>query len=465
MYQILRPLQEALRWYSNPTDGLIGDSVIRKEIAFEVLSMCYRIFAIDGEIPQQRLSLMREIAEHFHTGITDSNDKVFHDSAKDIRQISIKYRITVGGVYWSVLSRYDMEHRTRFRVDYSVMFLRIANVLAITGRPNTSNEDQELARVKEELFSESKGYLEAIPSTSPRFLKSLRKKAASQPKERESLLEKSPPESLDSVIEELQSLIGLEAVKNDTTQLVNFLRVQHVRASKGMASIPVSRHLVLSGNPGTGKTTVARLIARIYHSLGILSRGHLIETDRAGMVAGFVGQTALKVDEVVKSAIGGVLFIDEAYTLAGAGQDFGQEAIDTLLKLMEDHRDDLIVVVAGYPEKMTAFIESNPGLRSRFNKHLHFADYSPDELLEIFKRFCTSSGFRLSESAQTKVSQLFAGLYEVRDSTFGNARVARNLFEKVISHQANRIVSLPKLTDAILEAIESEDIPCRSLER
>ena len=204
---------------------------------------------------------------------------------------------------------------------------------------------------------------------------------------------------------------------------------------------------------------MARLIAEIYHSLGILKKGHLVETDRSGLVAGYIGQTALKVKEVVESAIGGVLFIDEAYTLAGSGMDFGQEAIDILLKLMEDHRHDLIVIVAGYPEKMAAFIASNPGLRSRFNKYLNFADYNPAELTTIYELFCKKSGFTLTASAHAKVHRLFESFCEVRDETFGNARVARNVFEETINRQANRIIAIPNVTQSILGTIEADDLP------
>ena len=266
--------------------------------------------------------------------------------------------------------------------------------------------------------------------------------------------------SSDELTVELNSLIGLDRVKNDVAQLVNFLKVQKMREEKGMPIQPLSRHLVFYGNPGTGKTTVARLLSQIYKSLGILSKGHLVETDRAGLVAGYVGQTALKVREVVSEAVGGVLFIDEAYALStGGDNDFGREAIDTLLKMMEDNRDDLIVVVAGYTDKMSAFLQTNPGLRSRFNKYLEFEDYTPEQLVEIFELFCTNGGYKLALSTHDDLTRLFSVLYETRDDTFGNGRLARNLYEMTINNQANRIVMLPNVDDEILSSIEETDIP------
>ena len=258
----------------------------------------------------------------------------------------------------------------------------------------------------------------------------------------------------------LNALIGLNKVKDDVAQLINFLKVQKMREERGMSAQPISRHLVFLGNPGTGKTTVARLIGEIYKSLGILSKGHFVETDRAGLVGGYIGQTALKVKEVVEEAIGGVLFIDEAYSLSrNHDNDFGHEAIDTLLKMMEDNRDDLIVIVAGYTDKMKNFLQMNPGLRSRFNKTIEFEDYTPKQLVEIFELFCNKSSYNLTPSTNNYLTQVFCTLYESRDETFGNGRLARNLYEMTINNQANRIVMIPHIDDKILSTIEQTDVP------
>ncbi|HKG15097.1 MAG TPA: AAA family ATPase, partial [Pyrinomonadaceae bacterium] len=269
-----------------------------------------------------------------------------------------------------------------------------------------------------------------------------------------------PPRPLEELLAELDALVGLERAKADVRQLINFLKVQKLREEQGLKSLPASRHLVFYGNPGTGKTTVARLVSQIYRTLGVLRRGHLVETDRAGLVAGYVGQTAMKVRDAVRKALGGVLFIDEAYTLStGGANDFGQEAVETLLKMMEDHRGDLVVIVAGYTGKMQDFLDSNPGLRSRFNKHLRFDDYGVEQLVHIFKSFCGKAEFKLTEGTEKELNSVFNVLTASRDETFGNARAARNLFEATLGKQANRLVSLPKVDREILSTIEPADIP------
>ncbi len=274
-------------------------------------------------------------------------------------------------------------------------------------------------------------------------------------------IDDEPPRPLEELLKEMEALVGLDRVKRDVRELINFLKVQQMREEKGMSPLPISRHLVFYGNPGTGKTTIARLLAQVYRTLKIVSRGQLVETDRAGLVAGFVGQTAIKVREVVNTSLGGVLFIDEAYALSpeGTGNDFGHEAVETLLKLMEDHRHELIVIVAGYTRKMDEFIESNPGLRSRFNKFLFFDDYTPEQLAAIFKSFAKKADFVLTTDADQKLFEIFKLLVLTRDETFGNARTARNLFEMTISKQANRIVALPEISKEVLATIETADIP------
>ena len=217
---------------------------------------------------------------------------------------------------------------------------------------------------------------------------------------------------------------------------------------------------MFSGNPGTGKTTVARLLAQIYHELGILSKGQLIEVDRSGLVGGYVGQTAIKTQGVIQQALSGVLFIDEAYTLARGNDsnDYGQEAIDTILKAMEDHRDDLVVIVAGYPDLMERFINSNPGLKSRFNKYIHFEDYTPEELLEIFDSMCKKAGLTATRTARNWVLHVFTEEYENRDETFANGREVRNFFEKAVVNQANRLANEAYLNDEDVSTLTAEDV-------
>ncbi len=237
----------------------------------------------------------------------------------------------------------------------------------------------------------------------------------------------------------------------------NFIKIQQSRKEKGLKASPVSYHCVFTGNPGTGKTTVARIIAGIYSELGVLKKGHLVETDRSGLVAEYVGQTAVKTNKVIDSALDGVLFIDEAYSLVGDGQDYGKEAIATILKRMEDERERLVVILAGYGNEMKQFIDSNPGLQSRFNRYIDFPDYSSDELYQIFRFYAQKFDYFIAENASEILKNKFEQAVSHKDVNFGNARWVRNVFEKVLEKQANRLAAMPKLTSSDLREIKSED--------
>ncbi len=267
-----------------------------------------------------------------------------------------------------------------------------------------------------------------------------------------------PKEPEEDPMETLDKLIGLDTIKSDVKELTNFVKIQKTRKDAGLKSVPVSLHLVFTGNPGTGKTTVARIISKLYKNIGVLSKGQLVETDRSGLVAGYVGQTAIKTQELIKKAMGGVLFIDEAYALSQKDDAFGQEAIDTILKAMEDHRDDLVVIVAGYTEPMEKFINSNPGLKSRFNKYIEFPDYTIDELMDIFDMNCKKYDYVIEDDTKQHVKELISQRKLASNGNFANAREIRNLFEEIITNQASRIAGIEDLKPEDMMKITNDDL-------
>lgn len=297
----------------------------------------------------------------------------------------------------------------------------------------------------------------SVNDTEAKYLSHIMSLMAREPSRAEAIAKvaTTPP---GEAMNQLNSLIGLEPVKEEVNKLASFIKVQLLRKQRGMTPVPMSYHCVFTGNPGTGKTTVARILAGIYRDLGILKKGHLIETDRSGLVAEYVGQTAVKTNKIIDSALDGVLFIDEAYSLiTGASIDYGGEAIATLLKRMEDDRDRLIVILAGYNDEMKQFIDSNPGLKSRFNRYINFPDYSATNLLNIFKLNISTYDYVLDDEAHEQMRALFVEAVQHKDKNFGNGRFARNMLEKVMENQAVRLSSQAVITQEMLRTITQAD--------
>ena len=326
------------------------------------------------------------------------------------------------------------------------VYLDFANAVALSDNEISDDERAWLDNLKEKIVSKE------IPQ---------------QPKEEEKDSERNAVSEHEPVFEEqqkspmrqLNELIGLRQVKSELQSLTRFIEVNQKRKEAGLRVAAISYHCVFAGNPGTGKTTVARILAGIYRQLGILKKGQLIETDRSGLVAEYVGQTAVKTNKMIDRAIGGVLFIDEAYTLAQGGEnDYGREAIATLLKRMEDERDRLVVILAGYTNEIEQFINSNPGLRSRFNRYVHFDDYTEEELFQIFILQAQKYDYHLDDEAKGALRSLLHEKVENRQKDFGNARYVRNLFESVIENQAVRLSSNKETDKESLAIITKADI-------
>ena len=382
-------------------------------------------------------------------------------AARDLRLFNgMTERLGRPSVMFDLLAKADAQHGTRRSHVYYELALRVAHVTAALDLVPSASELEAIDGFRTAMLQ----HLDTVGVSRPgqpaatRPLPTATTPAAAVPVVPAPSTEAPPPRrSITELLAELDALVGLANVKAEVRRLTSMLQVQQVRAERGMPVIETSHHLVFTGNPGTGKTTVARLLSQIYHAVNVVSKGHLVETDRGKLVAGFVGQTALKTQAALESALGGMLLIDEAYALARGGEnDFGLEAIDTLVKFMEDHRDDIAIVAAGYPAEMADLIDTNPGLKSRFTRTVNFPDYTEDELVRIFLGLGEKHRYQLSDDALLRVRHFVS--VEPRTRGFGNARFVRNLFETAVAHQALRVAPLTDPSDEQLTTLTADDI-------
>ena len=326
--------------------------------------------------------------------------------------------------------------------------------------PTHEEQDRTGAEAVERIQHEAGG----LDVGTPRVTQKPRS-AAPRPTSLPTTREEAAGPTLEEALSELDELIGLASVKQEVRTLANFLKLQQRRAEAGLPTTDVSLHMVFTGNPGTGKTTVARIVGKVYRALGVLEKGHLIETDRSGLVAEYAGQTGPKTNKKIDEALDGILFIDEAYSLvASTGDDpYGREAVQALLKRAEDDRRRLVVILAGYPDELRTLLKSNPGLSSRFNRTLEFADYQPIELVRIFGHLCQKNHYRLTPAVRLRAIQGFTALFGGRDRHFGNGRTVRNVFEQSIRAMANRLATLKEISADELQQLEAGDIIFRGL--
>jgi len=416
---------------------------LRQDVAAEAFNLTAAFIDADGRHTDEELwAFISALAPHFESQLARA-------TPSDVREAGLlagkRSWTAEPSALFELLLAADRRNTTSNARAYYDLAMRLAHTVASLDAHPAREELEALEAFREMLLGRLNEVVAAAPGPKPEV------PAEAEPPQ-------EPPRPLEELLAELDELVGLAGVKAEVKLVANLIQVQNLRRERGMPVPEHSRHLVFTGNPGTGKTTVARLLAQIYRTLGVVEKGHLVETDRAGLVAGYVGQTALRVKEVFETALEGVLLIDEAYALARGGErDFGQEATDTLVKLVEDHRDDIVVIAAGYPEEMHVFVESNPGLRSRFPKTIHFPDYTDDELVAIFELLARKNHYEPDEGARQRVRAFLAA--QVRDKGFGNGRVVRNLFEEAVARQASRIVAAGKPTDEQLVALVAADIP------
>lgn len=421
----------------------------RQDAALEAFNLVAGLVAIDDRVTDDELW---EVLSAFGPLLETRLAGATPDALRASRLVDAQRDFArAPSALFEVLLAADAKHGTALARQYYDAAVEIAFAVAAVDLYSSETELAAIERFRGILLSAING-MEATrqPVTAA--------PGRAAPESREPPTPDAPPRPIDDLLEELDGLVGLEGVKHEVKLVTNLLRVQKIRLERGLPVLEQSRHLIFTGNPGTGKTTVARLLAHIYRSLGVVARGHLVETDRAGLVAGYVGQTAPLVTARFDEADEGVLLIDEAYALVRGGErDFGREAIDTIVKLIEDRRDRIVVVMAGYPDEMDELIAANPGLRSRFPKVIHFADYTTDELLRIIDQLGERGGYELDAGGRAKARLWLDAV--PRDKGFGNGRTARNLFEHAVATQATRLVTVDQPSDAQLTMLTADDLP------
>lgn len=423
-------------------NGLSLEEQLRKDI----LKFGLSIACIDGKLDTQEITIIENIV-----GVEVNDDfksilgEVEEDKGQFLNEIPLSFEYFI---------QIDMNEGDSTEWLYNTRFLykTFKTIGAVIIACNGARLKVEVAALNSFCKNIIKKITEIESSSGCMNFQQEKEKEQEKKAETADLIDKT-----NVLLDDVNRLIGLKNVKKEMHNLVNLLLVYKYREEKGFKNPPLAMHFVFTGNPGTGKTTIARKIAEIYKELGILSIGQLIEVDRSSLVAGYVGQTAEKVHQVVDKAMGGVLFIDEAYTLTSHSEnDFGQEAIDILLKLMEDNRDKFVTIVAGYPKEMEDFLESNPGLRSRFNKRIEFEDYTMEELMAIFEKICAEYDYKMTDSAKAVLENIFKGI--INNKNFANAREVRNYFEKVVNSHANRVMQVGISDSNQLQLIDDEDL-------